>query len=60
MGKIYVCIKELDYGIEDEIIKPGGRFKFIRRDNNRYIIQGNGRVLEIYDWALKEYFEEVV
>lgn len=58
MDKTYICVKELDYGIEDEIIKPGDKFELIGNNNNRYIVQGNGRVLEIYDWALKEYFKE--
>ena len=60
MGKIYVCVKELNFGIPNEIIKPGIKFTVIRQNKNRYILENYLHVYEIYDWALKEYFEEVV
>ena len=62
MNTIYVCKKELDYGIEDEIIHVGDMYEFVTSYGDRTIIKGvkNSRVLEIYDWALKEYFKEVV
>lgn len=58
MSEIYTCIKELNFGIEDEIIKPGTKFTVIRQDKNRCFIQSDEQVYEIYDWALKEYFKE--
>ena len=60
MGKIYVCVKELNFGIPNEIIKPGIKFTVVRQDKNRYFIENYLHAYEIYDWALKEYFEEVV
>jgi len=60
MDKTYVCVKELDYGIESEIIYVGEFYQFVKSYGNRTFIERNGRVIEIYDWALKEYFKEVV
>ena len=60
MGKIYVCVKELNFGISDEVIIPGSKFTVVRQDKNRYFIENYLHVYEIYDWALNEYFKEVV
>ena len=58
MGKTYTCVKELNFGIPDEIIKPGSKFTLIRQNKNRYFIRNCSHTYEIYDWALNEYFKE--
>lgn len=60
MSETYVCVKELNFGIPEEIIKPSSKFTLIRQDKNRYFIRNYSRTYEIYDWALKEYFKEEV
>ena len=31
MGKIYICVKELNFGIPNEVIKPGVKFTVVRQ-----------------------------
>ena len=56
----YICIKELDYGIKGQVIHVGDIFTFIESHNDISTLSNGDDLLEIYDWALKEYFKEVV